>query len=116
MTETATRRNPLLDFLAALGPLRIALVIAALALIAAAPDPGTRAVFHGFGVITTVIVPATAPILFMVLLLDALMSAVFMQDKQGAERARYRHIAFLNLALAAALVIAWYPFFRSIAS
>lgn len=112
--DTKAPRNRTRTLLAALGPLRILLVIAAVVWMLAVPDPGTRAVFHGVGAITTVVVPAIAPILLMVVLLDLTMSTVFMVDKRGRERTRYRNIALLHAVLAAGMVIAWYPFFRSI--
>jgi len=80
----------------------------------AAPSPGTRPDYHGWGMIPTLIAPTLAPIVFMVLLLDAMMSAVFMVDKRGTERARLKFIVFLHLLLAATLMIVWYPYFRAI--
>lgn len=106
--------GPARTFARGLGVLRWLLIAGAAVFILAAPGPGTRAVREGWAVIPTLVLPAVAPILFMVLLLDALMSSVFAFDRRGAERVRYRRMALLQLALAVALVIAWYPFFRSI--
>jgi hypothetical protein len=103
-------------FLARLGVLRILLLLATLALLFSAPVPGTRPIFHGWGMIPTLIMPTLAPLVFMVLLLDAMMSAVFMADTHGAERARRRRVAILQLSLAAALAVAWYPYFRAVMS
>jgi hypothetical protein len=97
-----------------LGVMRWFLFAASLALILAVPAPGTRAVLHGPAVFPTVIVPALAPILFMVVLLDALMSAVFMADKTGEERTRMKLSLVLHLLLAGLMVIAWYPYFRAL--
>ena len=110
---TAPHRG-LLPLLARLGALRIMLVILTLALVFAAPAPGTRPEYHGWGMIPTLIVPTLAPIVFMVLLLDVMMSAVFMVDKRGAERARLKYIVFLQLLLAGTLMVVWYPYFRAI--
>ncbi len=101
-------------FVRGLGMLRWLLIAGAVAMILAAPEAGTQAVRHGWAVIPTLVLPAVAPILFMVLLLDALMSSVFAFDRRGAERARYRRMALLQLALALALVVAWYPFLRAL--
>jgi hypothetical protein len=104
----------LLPILARLGALRIMLVILALALLFAAPAPGTRPDYHGWGMVPTLIVPTLVPIVFMVLLLDVMMSAVFMVDKRGPERARLKYIIFLQLLIAATLMVVWYPYFRAI--
>lgn len=97
-----------------LGPMRAVLAGVALALIIFVPAPGTPPVYQGVGLIPTVLVPVLAPILFMVLMLDVLMASVFMIDKRGAARARYRMIQLFNLALAVALVLFWIPYFRAL--
>ena len=110
---TAPHRT-LLAILTRLGTLRTMLVLTALALLFIAPAPGTRPDYHGWGIIPTLIVPTLTPIVFMVLLLDAMMNAVFMVDKRGAERARHKSIVFLQLLLTATLMAVWYPYFRAI--
>ena len=112
--KTSLSKNPLARFLAQLGPMRVVLAGAALALIIFVPAPGTPPVYQGLGLIPTVLVPVLAPILFMVLMLDVLMASVFMIDKRGAARARYRMIQLLNLALAVALVLFWLPYFKGL--
>ena len=104
----------LLLVLTRLGTLRIVLALTVVVMLFASPAPGTHPVYHGWGMIPTLIVPTLAPIVFMVLLLDAMMSAVFMVDKRGAERARLKYIVFLHLLLAATLIAVWYPYFRAI--
>jgi hypothetical protein len=105
-----------LDRLKKLGPMRWFLLASVLVLIVTVPAPGTRAVMHGPATLTTVVIPALAPIVLMVVLLDALMSAVFMIDKQGEERARMKLALTLNLVSAGLLIAAWYPYFRAIAA
>ena len=100
--------------LARLGALRVMLLLTILALLFAAPAPGTRPDYHGWGMIPTLILPTLTPIMFMVLLLDVMMSAVFMVDKRGAERARLKYIVLLELLLAVTLMVVWYPYFRAI--
>ena len=109
-----TLQRGLLSVLARLGALRIMLVVLALVLLFAVPAPGTRPEYHGWGMIPTLIVPTLVPIMFMVLLLDVMMSAVFMVDKRGAERVRLKYIVFLELLIAATLMVVWYPYFRAI--
>lgn len=107
-------KHPPVNFLAQLGPMRLVLACMALALIILVPAPGTPPVYQGPGLMRTVLAPVLAPILFMVLMLEVLMASVFMIDKKGAERARYRMIQLLNLALAVALVLFWIPYFKAL--
>jgi hypothetical protein len=104
-----------LDRLGKLGPMRWFLLASALVLIVTVPAPGTRAVMHGPAALTTMVIPALAPIVLMVLLLDALMSAVFMVDKRGEARAVMKLALILNLVFAGLLIAAWFPYFRAIA-
>lgn len=108
--------SPWLERFKKLGPMRWFLLAGALALIVAVPAPGTRAVLHGPAAVTTLIIPALAPIMLMVVFLDALMSAVFMIDKRGEERARLKLALVLNLASAGLMIAAWFPYFRAIAN
>ena len=60
--------------------------------------------------VPTVLVPALVPMVFMVLLLDAIMGAVLLASRPR-ERRRYRAVIVIDLALAAVLVLWWWPFF-----
>ena len=97
-----------------LGALRVALVLMALAVMIGAPPPGTAPVFNGPGVWNTLLTPTLAPILFMVLMLDALMGRVMMTDTQGAERTRYRRIVTVNLVAGGLLLLWWLPYFAAL--
>ncbi len=112
--NTTAPRRVLFPVLNRLGALRILLMLPAVALLFAAPAPGTRPEYHGWGMILTLIVPTLAPMVFLVLLLDVMMSAVFMVDQRGAERTRLKYIVFFQLLLAAMLAAVWYPYFRAI--
>ena len=107
-------KHPPENVLTQFGPMRLVLACMALALIILVPVPGTPPAYQGPGLIRTVLVPVLAPILFMVLMLDVLMASVFMIDKRGAARARYRRIQLLNLALAVGLVLFWIPYFKAL--
>jgi len=117
-TRTPKRRRPagLAGMLQDLGFLRVALVVMALLVMLGAPKPGTPAVLEGWQLWTTVLTPTLAPILFMVLMLDALMGRVMLGSAQGAERARYRRIVIVNLTVGLALVIWWLPYFIALFS
>lgn len=94
-----------------LGALRWALFLFTLFMILFAPPAGARAGAGGWSVFSTIVMPALMPLLFMVLLLDALMSAVFLKGTHlPAQRPRYRLSLAFNLVLLVALVVAWYPF------
>lgn len=112
--NTTAPRRVLPTVLTRLGTLRIMLILPALALLFAAPAPGTRPEYHSWRMTLTLIVPTLVPMVFLVLLLDVMMSAVFMVDQRGAERARLKYIVFLQLLLAAMLMAVWYPYFRAI--
>lgn len=98
-------------WLVELGPMRVFLVMLALVLIAGAPRPGTPADLDGAALWTTVLFPTLMPIVFMVLMLDALMGRVLLGSARGAERARYRRIVTVNLAVGIFLVLWWVPYF-----
>lgn len=99
-----------------MGALRVTLVAGAIVDMLAAPSPGTPVIYAGAELVTTLIVPVLAPILLQVLLLDALMGRVLMSSHTGAERARYRRIMIVNLAVAFALLLRWLPYFMALGS
>src|SRR5205085_7750756 len=72
----------------ALGPLRLALLAFALVVLALMPAPGVKAAFAGWAMIPTVVLPVLAPLVFLGLLLDALMSSVFLIDAVSLRRAQ----------------------------
>lgn len=106
--------NPITAFLGKLGALRVALALLALFTIVMAPAAGTTPIYSGWGVVSTVIVVALAPMILMLLLLDALMGRVFMVDATGAERQRFGLVVKTNLVLAAVLVGFWAPYFMAL--
>jgi len=104
-------RKPAPGWLASLGVMRVALLLLAAGVMAMSPKPGTPMNLDGTGVLTTLIAPSLAPIVFMVLMLDLLMGKVFMSTASGAERERYRRIVATNLAAGILLVLWWAPYF-----
>lgn len=97
-------------FLADLGALRIILGLLAVLVIVFAPDPAVPTERAGWGLVTTGVMPALGPMIFMVVLLDAIMSRVLMVDKEGEALLRYKRALAFDLALAAAILISWLPF------
>jgi hypothetical protein len=114
--NTTSNRHPIIDFIADLGALRLMLGALGLLVIVFAPEPGVETQRSGLGLITTGVLPAMGPMVFMVLLLDAIMSRVLMIDKEGAVLRRYRRALWFNLGLAAAIILAWLPFILTLAA
>lgn len=114
MAETGAPTRGLSTWLRELGTLRVALAAMALPLIVFATRPGTAPVFEGIALFPTVLMPVLAPMVVMVLMLDALMARVFMFEKEGTERARYRRIVTVELVLSTVLILVWLPYFRAI--
>ena len=94
-----------------LGPLRLMLGALALLLAMLALEPGSQSNYSGWQLVTTTVVPACAPIVFMVLLLDVLMARVWLSDTPGPEGARFKTIITIDLLLAGVMLLAWLPFF-----
>ena len=94
-----------------LGFLRLALITLAIINILLRPAPGTIATHEGLDIFSTLIAPAVAPILLMVLLFDALMSKVRAGDESGEERIKFMRIMLIEIATVIILVIAWFPYF-----
>jgi len=94
--------------------MRIVLGLLTVAMLVSAPEPKTEAVFAGWAMWSTLIVPTLAPIIFMVLMLDALMSRVKMTSVQGEEYARYRRFVIYNLVLGVILAAYWAPYYLAL--
>ena len=97
-----------------IGPLRILLFALALVLIVFAPEAGARRAREGLALITNLIFPTIAPMAFMGLLLDALMSWVKQIDLSGEDKQHFRMLLYLNLLFALVLLIRWLPFLLSL--
>ena len=132
MSEPAPRRAPpLRERILELGALRVALLAAIAVLVASAPfaslHPGAFDVsvalagddgpFTASGAIwLTLVAPPLAVMMAFVVPLDMLMTRIYMTDKQGAERARYRRILAAETLAFLLLVAAWAPFFFALLS
>lgn len=97
------------------GALRMGLFSMTLITFLWAPRPGTVPTEHGWGMVSGLFVPIAVPVLFVTLLLDAFMSRLLMLEHEtGPERARLRRLAWIDLAVAAAIVVFWIPYFRAV--
>lgn len=106
--------NEVKNLLATFGPLRWSLIAMVVADMLLRPQPGAIHEFEGVYIATDLLAPVMSPILFMLLLLDAIMSMVYRSDKTGKVRARYLVIALFDLSLAILFLLYWLPFFKSL--
>ncbi|MGD8407747.1 MAG: hypothetical protein PVG50_00590 [Thiohalophilus sp.] len=94
-----------------LKPLRIALIVFAALTVILQPDPGATPVYHGWGVVPTLLAPVLAPLFFMLLMLDFMMTTLLRSQSEGEEQARYSRVRRTVLIAAILLLIAWLPNF-----
>lgn len=106
--------NKFFSYLMGLGPLRLVLGSAAIMMMILRPVPGTEPVYEGWVVFPTLLFPVLAPILFMLLLLDAIMSRVLMTAKQGSEKDRLQRALWTGLGIAGLSLLVWYPYFAKL--
>ena len=92
------------------GALRSMLMIVVLGLIVLAPFSGGGVRVDGWAIVPTLLAPTLYVVVVFVLPLEMVMSLIFMSDKQGPERRRYRRILAIELALFLVLLAAWAPF------
>ena len=98
-----------------MGPLRLMLAFGVLALLVLRPAPGTPPVYAGWDMMSTLVFPTLVPLLFMVLLLDAIMSAVQLASYPGKQR-RYQTMIGMSLGMALLLLLWWWPYFGAVFS
>lgn len=102
--------SPVTSLLAALGPLRAMLAVLALIASVFMPAPGTPVSYVGWDFVHSVVMPVLAPIVFMVLMLDALMSRVFMAAAEGDTKGRYRRVFWTQFLLGVLVIIRFLPY------
>lgn len=103
------------NILKQLKPLRVVLILGALITLVLKPDIGTPVDYEGWGMVSTLLIPVLAPLFFMVLMLDALMSRVWMSEAQGEERKRLRMVVWIDLVIGVLMLIFWLPLFIDLA-
>ena len=97
-----------------LGVRRMGLLLLALVALVLRPAAGGTAVYEGWPFVTTLLVPALVPLVFLGLLLDMLMTWVMSVDMQPEQRTRPHSVLWADFAMATALGLAWIPFFLSL--
>ena len=94
-----------------LRPLRAVLILAAIIAILGRPEIGEPVVYSGWGMVKTLLIPVLAPLIFMLLMLDALMSRVWMSEAAGEEKKRLRLVVRVDVIVGLLLLVYWLPFF-----
>ena len=98
------------SFLARVGALRAILLASALVLVLLAPFAGGYPQTSGFAMVTTLLAPVFYVMVIFLLPLDMLMTGIFMSDKTGAERERFKFVLRCELVALLALLLSWAPF------
>lgn len=80
-------------------------------LVVAAPFSGGETQYSGMKLLTGVIAPALVPMYLFIMPLDMTMCAIYMADKEGLEKRRYRGIIWIDCILLVVLIFVWLPFF-----
>lgn len=91
--------------------MRIVLALTMLFLIIFVPRAGSLESYEGVDAIFNTVVPALSPIIFMVLMLDALMSLVMIDGKTEPGRKVSKRNSIISFSLAIILLLFWVPFF-----
>ena len=97
-----------------LGVLRLMLLTLAGTLALFSTDPGASLSLHGWGLISSFVLPAATPIVFFVLLFDILMSSVRLADALPQMRGPWRRVLIAEIGFTLFLLMAWLPFFREV--
>ncbi|HEX5514080.1 MAG TPA: hypothetical protein VFY81_06770 [Gammaproteobacteria bacterium] len=108
--KSKSPRRTLKQATADLGALRLMLGALAVLMVVFAPSSSVEAQRSGWGLIATGVLPALGPMVFMVLLLDMLMSRVFMADADVTGKRRYRRAILFDGAMALLILLSWLPF------
>ncbi|MGU9977225.1 MAG: hypothetical protein ACNYNY_00815 [Candidatus Oxydemutatoraceae bacterium WSBS_2016_MAG_OTU14] len=97
------------------GLLRISLWTLGILLVILAPEPGVPTTLEWPLIVPTLIAPAAVPLVFMVIIFDALMAKIFLSSTPSAQsKQRYKKIIFINLFIALTVIVAWFGFFASL--
>ncbi|MDY6979468.1 MAG: hypothetical protein SV201_06270 [Pseudomonadota bacterium] len=99
-----------------LKPLRVVLILCALLTVILQPQPGASPVYHGWDVVPTLLIPVLAPLLFMLLMLDSLMTTMLRSQSSGEEHARYGRVRNTVLIAGILVLLAWLPYFIALMS
>ena len=97
------------NYIERLGILRTLLAAVLVLFIAMAPFAGDHVEYSNWRILTSLVAPAFAPILFLVVVFDIVMSRVVMSADERKER--YGTVLWTYIGLLFAAALAWGPFF-----
>jgi len=93
-----------------IGPLRFMLQSLSFVFIFLSLSVGSRTVYSGWEIVPTLIVPALIPIIFFSMLLELMMSTVFLVDAEDEEKkSRFSTIVKVDIVIIAGLLLFWVP-------
>ena len=95
-----------------IGLLRLMLYVAGLLVIIFLPEPGMQTDVEWPAILTTVVVPALAPIIFMVILFDLVVSKVVNRGNDNPMPAA--KFFWVGLAIALIILLRWLPYLLSL--
>jgi hypothetical protein len=104
-------KGKILKVVSEMGLLRILLAASALIMSLAMPWADVTMSPEGLGLLRGTVLPAAAPIVFMVLMLDLLMCQVLKIDAEQPRRRDLNIISAIYLVLGILLVLSWTPVF-----
>lgn len=105
MSDSLIRR------ITAMGALRLLLQAMALLIVVLMPFADISLPPHGWGLLFGVVLPAAAPMVLMVLMLDVLMCLVLKNDAIPARKSQLNFALGTHLLLIGLLLLTWVPVF-----
>lgn len=98
--------------IARIGTLRFMLQALAVVFIFLSLSVGDKVYYSGWKIFPSLIVPALIPILFFGMLLELLMSTVFLVDAEEPEKkSRFKMIVKTDVLIIAGILVFWVPVF-----
>ena len=97
--------------IAGMGALRLMLLALALLNLVLMPFADASLPPEGWGMLFGMVLPAAAPIVVMVLMLDALMCLVLKNDAEPARRSQLNFALGVHLLFIGLLLLTWVPVF-----
>jgi len=104
------------NFFDEIGALRVLMLVTTLLSLSAIPFTDTEVRMEGLGLLPDVLVPVVSFILLFILLLDMLMSRVFMIEADDAKRKKFNRIFILELLQVVLLISLWSPYYIAVLS
>ena len=99
-----------------MGLLRAMLYAAAVLVIILSPTPGMRVDIEWPAVLTTMVVPALAPLIFMVIAFDLIMSRVVAKGSAEKSAPPLPKFFWIGVGLALIILIRWLPYLLSLSA